>query len=698
MKIKNKIALATGACLIFSSVILLAAVAWKNSEVEQQTEAMVSQELKEKARAQLSALAEAEAGKTASELNRALYVAKAMSDTMSSFIGQSGQATPRHPFYEYTKTVIEQNTNVMGTYIAWLKNAVDGKDQENIGKPHTYDNGQFAPYWFRNSDGSLGYRALNLKTVEENIAKGNEAASDWYLCPVRQAKTCLVEPYSWEAGGRTIVGTSITMPLIINGKIVGMTGIDMELSFLTALAKEADQSLYNGQGQVLLLSNTGLVAADSDEAQPLSKVYQGPQKDQLLSAITSGQESIFQADGKFWAVQPIKLPGVDTPWAVVVNLDETLVLAGAIKTHNAMEADFAQSLAALTFIGLAIAVGGIVMLMVIAHGIAAPIRKASDMINQLASQDGDLTQRLNLDRADEVGDLARGIDAFIEKTHGIVKDIAAEMGNVEGSAKRAAEISDNSTRGIEKQRAEVDMIATAINQMAASAGEVAEIATTTATSSSEAKSSVDNSALNVNESARSIKELSDQISSTSELMNQLAEDSDNISQIVEAIQGISEQTNLLALNAAIEAARAGESGRGFAVVADEVRNLASKTQQSTEEIQSLIDQLQQRTRTAVSSMKKGNEQSDICLELADEASQHLQQVVSAISEIDNMTTQMASVVEEQRAVTEDITRNIVNISDETSHVADGATEANKESQSLLNLVRKLETQLGRFRY
>lgn len=349
-------------------------------------------------------------------------------------------------------------------------------------------------------------------------------------------------------------------------------------------------------------------------------------------------------------------------------------------------------------IGLVVSVAGIILLMLIAQGIASPIRKAADMVNQLASQDGDLTQRISIERNDEVGELSRNINAFIHKTHEIVKDIASAMGDVEGSARRAAEISDNSTQGIEKQRAEVDQIATAINQMSASAGEVAQIATTTANASSEAKGSVDNSAGNVNRSADSIRDLSDQVSNTSQLMELLASDSDNISQIVEAIQGISEQTNLLALNAAIEAARAGESGRGFAVVADEVRTLASKTQASTEEIQVLIDQLQQRTREALSAMQRGNSQSDECLQMAEEASAHLNQVVGAIAEIDNMTTQMASVVEEQRAVTEDITRNIVNISDETSIVADGAVAANQESQALLELVKQLESQLNRFRY
>lgn len=697
MKIKTRIALATGACLALSSVILLAAFAWKNSEVEQQTQTLVVSELTNKALAQLSASASAEAGKTQIELSRALSVAKALADTSVSFIADQGSETSRQRFYEYTRDVLSQNKAVvMGTYIAWEKNAVND-DMLHGGAIHTHANGQFAPYWFLNGDGSLGYRTLGMDKVEEAIAAG-ETYGDWYTCPIETRSTCLIEPYSWEAGGKTIVGTSITVPLIVQNRVVGMTGIDMELSFLKALVDKADQALYDGQGQVFMLSNKGLVAADSDGKLELAKTYNGAAKDFLLQSVQKGEAATRQIGGEFWSVQPIAPEGVTTPWAVVIHQDASWVLAGAKEVEQSMLGQFRESMATTIIIGIVVSVSGIVLLMLIAQGIAAPIRKAADMVNQLASQDGDLTQRLTIERNDEVGELSRNINAFIHKTHEIVKDIASAMGDVEGSARRAAEISDNSTMGIEKQRAEVDQIATAINQMSASAGEVAQIATTTANSSSEAKDSVDNSAANVNRSADSIRQLSEQVSSTSELMELLAADSNNISQIVETIQGISEQTNLLALNAAIEAARAGESGRGFAVVADEVRTLASKTQESTEEIQGLIDQLQQRTKEALEAMHRGNSQSDDCLQMAEEASTHLNQVVGAIAEIDNMTTQMASVVEEQRAVTEDITRNIVNISDETSLVADGAVAANQESQALLELVKQLESQLNRFRY
>jgi len=697
MKIKTRIALATGACLALSSVILLAAFAWENSEVEKKTQSLVVTELTDKALAQLSASAAAEAGKTQIELSQALSIAKGMADTSVSFITEQSTETSRQRFYEYTRDVLSRNKDtVMGAYIAWEKNAVNDDALHNDAR-HTHKNGQFAPYWFLNGDGSLGSRPLDMSTVEEAAATGG-TDGDWYLCPIKNRGACMVEPYSWVAGGKTIVGTSITVPLIVQDRVVGMTGVDVELSFLKSLVDQADKALYDGRGQVFMLSNKGLVAADSNDKLALAKAYNGPEKEFLMQSVAKGEAITRQIGSRFWSVQPIVPEGVSTPWAVVIQQDASWVLAGAKEVESSMISQFRESMTTTVVIGIVVSVAGIILLMLIAQGIASPIRKAADMVNQLASQDGDLTQRISIERNDEVGELSRNINAFIHKTHEIVKDIASAMGDVEGSARRAAENSDNSTQGIEKQRAEVDQIATAINQMSESAGEVAQIATTTANASSEAKGSVDNSAGNVNRSADSIRDLSDQVSSTSQLMELLASDSDNISQIVEAIQGISEQTNLLALNAAIEAARAGESGRGFAVVADEVRTLASKTQASTEEIQVLIDQLQQRTREALSAMQRGNSQSDECLQMAEEASAHLNQVVGAIAEIDNMTTQMASVVEEQRAVTEDITRNIVNISDETSIVADGAVAANQESQALLELVKQLESQLNRFRY
>jgi len=696
MKIKNRIAVATGTCLIITSLAMLATVAWNNSRVKDQTEAMVHRELQDQAYSQLAAMAESEASKTADELNKTLFIIRGMADTMNSFIDQYGAKIEREPFYQYTRWIMQEHDHLLGAYFAWQKNAVDGRDQEFIGQGHTHNNGQYTPFWYRETDGTLGTRPLAMDKVEEAIATGDIFAK-WWTCPIETREPCISEPYSWEAGSRTVVGTSITMPLILAGNVLGIAGADIELTFLTVLAQRADKGLYEGAGSVMLLSAEGVVAAHSDDAKSLGSVYKGDESQRLRALTGKGESTVFNSKGKYWAVQPVNLEGISKPWVVVISLDEDIVLQRADSVLESMSDNFASSMMLMFVISLLITVGSIFVLLIIARSLAAPIRQATEMIAGLAYNDGDLTQRLNIQRSDEIGELADGINAFIAKTQVIVKDISNEMSRVEEAANRAANISNASTHGIEKQRMEVDMITTAVGEMALSAGEVAKIATTTASASGEAKTSVDNSAANVQASVNAMRRLSTQISSTSSLLDELAQDSENINRIVETIQGISEQTNLLALNAAIEAARAGESGRGFAVVADEVRSLASKTQLSTTEIQTLIDHLQARTRASVEAMLEGSEQSDKCLELADEASSDLQQVVGAVSEIDQMTTQMASIVEEQRAVTEDVTGSVEKISAETTKIFDGALETNHESQELLQLVIRLEDQLKRFR-
>ncbi|MBK1691599.1 methyl-accepting chemotaxis protein [Ectothiorhodospira mobilis] len=699
MKIRDRIALATGVSLILTMVVVLAFVSHISRGIEKQTEEQVRNELQRKAIGQMQALANAQAARTAMKMNEALHVVKGVSDTLSDRIRQEGDSLSRKAVYGYLRHIMERNTDMLGIYSAWLPNAVDGQDGAFIMPPHTHShpNGQFAGYWYRNGDGDLGTRPLNLDGIDVEKTP-MDAGNAWYLCPLRERRVCLTEPYSWEVQGKTLLGTSITMPLVVEGELLGMVGGDLELDFLQGMVEAADARLYEGHGQVLLISAQGIVAGDSDGEYLPGENYTPRGEHNLLRTIGQGEKRLIDSGTHLIAVTPVRLSDKTEPWAVVVRLERALVMAGAQKTRASLAEAFHSGMLQLMLIGAIITVLGILVLALIAAGIARPITQAADMIGQLSSSEGDLTQRLNMRRSDEIGGLARGIDAFLEKTHGIVRDVAGAMKNVEGSARKAAEISERSTAAIETQRAEVEQIATSINEMSAAAGEMARIAHTTAISTNEANESVTEGARSVSESTGSIRELSGQISGTHEVMEQLAGDAENISQIVEVIQGISEQTNLLALNAAIEAARAGESGRGFAVVADEVRGLASRTQQSTEEIQNLIAQLQGRTREAVESMRAGNEKSEYCLERAENASNHLQEVVRVIGEIDSLATQVASVVEEQRTVTEDVTRNITTISDETHVAADGVAEANRESQSLLFLVEKLEQQLGRFRF
>ncbi|MGL4919853.1 MAG: methyl-accepting chemotaxis protein, partial [Plesiomonas shigelloides] len=238
----------------------------------------------------------------------------------------------------------------------------------------------------------------------------------------------------------------------------------------------------------------------------------------------------------------------------------------------------------------------------------------------------------------------------------------------------------------------------AVNEMSSTAHSVTDSAQMTASAVEQTRHAVERGQHVVNDTASSIQQLSTQVDSVAGEIQSLELQSQQIGTILDVIRNISDQTNLLALNAAIEAARAGEHGRGFAVVADEVRGLASKTQHSTTEIQAMIDSLRQTTSNAVATMSEGRQLSQQALNDIAHAVNALDEIVTAADQIQDMTTQIASAAEEQFAVTEDINRNIVNINQAASEVADGARKNNSDTQHMNELTAEVMTNLSRFRY
>lgn len=697
--IRNKIAAVSALCLLAALGATLIFAAYSGGKTADEVTSVAKDELSKKSGGELLAIAELEAEKISAKLLRSMDVAIGMKQTMESHIASKDmQALERERSSRLIRDLLAFNPDLVGTYVAWEKNIVDGADDQYQGKDHTFKNGQFAPYWSR-SGTSLALRPLNLQVVFENNTTSDDSSSNyWYTCPWKEQRNCLMEPYTWELQGKQIVGTSITMPLMVNGKYYGMTGIDLTLSYIQEIATEAASKLYEGKSQIIVVSGKGLVAGHSGDDSQIGKTFTGPIADLISTDLNQAKNAIQVGDNDYVGIAAIKLPNIKEHWAVIVSVPKDVALAGVIHTEKVLSDNFAASLTQQTLIGSLIALAGVVVLAVLARGIATPISHTAERVNNLASKDGDLTQRLTSDRKDEVGDLANGVNAFISKTHDIVKDIAGEMGNVEQTANRTSDISNQTNDRVQRQREEIELVAAAVNELSASATEVAQSASDTSNSANSAKVAVEDGSNNVYHSVDAIRELAQEMERSSDIMNQLAEDSENIGKIVEVISGISEQTNLLALNAAIEAARAGDQGRGFSVVADEVRNLASQTQSSTTEIQSLIDQLQTRSRQAQKAMENGQTYTNTCIERAETAASHLDEVVGAIGSINDMTSQIAAAAEQQSSVSEDISQRVVSINDTATELSEGAGEVNRESGKLFELVKELESKLNRFRY
>ncbi|HBB77271.1 MAG TPA: methyl-accepting chemotaxis protein, partial [Pseudomonas sp.] len=290
---------------------------------------------------------------------------------------------------------------------------------------------------------------------------------------------------------------------------------------------------------------------------------------------------------------------------------------------------------ALIVAGIAIALGLLVAALV-ARGIVRPIRVAVDAMRDIAAGEGDLTRRLEEHGRNEVAELGQAFNQFAEKVRRLVSEVAGSTSQVAAAAEEMSAITDEFNRDVAQQRHEIEQVATAMNEMTATVQDVARNAAQAAASAQAADREAQQGQQVVHETVSSIESVSVEVEHTASAIQRLEADSQSISAVLEVIRGVAEQTNLLALNAAIEAARAGEQGRGFAVVADEVRTLASRTQQSTLEIQQVIEQLQSGARNAAEVMHRGRAQVDSSVLQAQQAGSSLTSITIAVASISDM--------------------------------------------------------------
>jgi methyl-accepting chemotaxis protein len=326
-------------------------------------------------------------------------------------------------------------------------------------------------------------------------------------------------------------------------------------------------------------------------------------------------------------------------------------------------------------------------------------RQSLDGLTQAVHRfaEGDLTFQPHSDARDELGTVTTQMSLMIEKMNALVAQVISAATQIGSSADQTAATMNQSNSGIRQQNSEIDQVATAMEEMSATVQEVARNAAAAADAAERANTASSNGNRVVGEVGNSIQSLSREVDQATTIIRELESESENIGTVLDVIRDIAEQTNLLALNAAIEAARAGEQGRGFAVVADEVRTLASRTQQSTEEIHTMIDRLQHGARNAVSAMQSGQEKSEQSVGKSGEAHNALQSIESAVGEINDMNVQIASAAEQQSAVAEEISRNVIAIRDISTQTAAGLEQTVAASQALLQVARQLQSLVSEFK-
>lgn len=303
---------------------------------------------------------------------------------------------------------------------------------------------------------------------------------------------------------------------------------------------------------------------------------------------------------------------------------------------------------------------------------------------------GDLTVKIGTPVDGEIGQMQRATTRTIESVRQTVQGIAQSARELSASAATAASITEETLEGVKIQKTETESLTTAIGELGQAVNEIARAASNAENSANEGNQAAINGKDVVSEAVASIDSLATEVDRSSDAIRRIESDSEKIGTVVDMIQGITEQTNLLALNAAIEAARAGEQGRGFAVVADEVRTLAQRTQASTEEIKSMIEALLHGTREAVKIMERSREQAQSTVEKTNQAGEAIEAIATAVSNIMDMNTQIASAAEEQSVVTADINNNTQAINDVADKTAIGGQNTAKSNEELLALAQQLE--------
>ncbi len=707
LSIRLKIVLLSGLCLLG----VVALIVGMNMYQTNQNDELVSNSSNQLLTASVQNLLQAKAAEQAVRVQKtfgeSLTVITALADQIKDMRVMAAKRSLdagalREELNLSLKTAFERNDKVLGIWLAFEPNGLDGKDSEFVNDAARQSNeaGRFATYWSRAAGSSL-----NTIMVEEDLTKTTLSVSgtpynSWYTCPRDNKRTCLLDPYADTVGNKEMLMTTISVPLIIDGKAIGVVGVDIALDALQAAAVDSQRNLFNNAGHMLIVSGSGVLGADSSDATKVGKKISdtlGADGKDVLQLLTSGTPKILEQGELIRAVYPVDPIGNSRAWGVVIDLPKHVLLADSVKLQAVL--DDAQETGVITALLVAVAAGlvGLLLIWLTASGVTRPINSVAEMLKNIASGEGDLTQRLNYSKKDELGELVNWFNRFLDKLQPTIAQIKQSITEARGTADQSSEIARQTSEGMQVQFREIDQVATASNEMSATAHDVANSASNAANAAKGADQSARDGMSIIERSTRDINQLADEVSKAVTEVEALAVNSEQIGSVLEVIRSIAEQTNLLALNAAIEAARAGESGRGFAVVADEVRNLAKRTQDSVEEIRVVIERIQTGTRGVVATMHSSQTQAHNNAGQIRQAVDALGKISDAVTVISDMNLQIASAAEQQSAVAEEVNRNVSAIRTVTETLTGQATESAAISSQLNALASQQMKLMDQFR-
>ncbi|WP_421258071.1 methyl-accepting chemotaxis protein [Aeromonas sp. 600886] len=500
----------------------------------------------------------------------------------------------------------------------------------------------------------------------------------WYQEAMSKGGLIVTKPYLDVAYNIMVV----TLAQPVSG---GVVGGDLSIA---SLVEDVTKMQLPADGFAIMMHKDGTIIAYKDAAKAMKPATEidNDLTNALIEQSKSSKDLVpayFDSEGRDKLLWAADIP--DTDWELVLVLDKA-----------ALEAPLSSLLMTQLGMALLVLVGSILAISWLVSMLLGPLTKVSQALARIADGNGDLTQRIKIDANDEVGQLANSFNRFVGSQHQLIGNIRQLANELNADAERSLVTNQAAVDELQRQQQEVTMVATAVTEMASATMEIAGNAENTAAAAQQSAQSSEQGKMLVNKTRQSINGLAEEVGQATEVIGELSRHAQAITSILSTIQGIAEQTNLLALNAAIEAARAGEQGRGFAVVADEVRVLSRRTQDSTQQIQSTIETLQQTTARAVSLMQTSQGLADNSVQDADQAVRALEEITSAISLISDMAGQIATAAEEQTQVTGEITQNTTAIKDVSDEITAAAMRDLDQAHSLKGRAADLNQQVSTF--
>ncbi len=653
-----------GPCLLAVVAALvvynLIAAARTQQTVEEHTQTLMQSALD----ARLDAIAEAEGERIQRELDKAMTLASQLATTnalmgVEDAEGQRALYLSRRQLSNLVRQTVADNPALLDAFIGWEPNAF-GDDARFAGdERYGHDgSGRFMPWWYRTGDGSLEVLPLGDTMESETRLASGVREGEYYLCPRETLAPCVIDPAAYDYDGETQLVTSFNAPILVNGEFRGVAGVDLSLNFIQTLLRDANAALYDGAGRMALVAGRGGLVADTNGEEalglPASNALSDTALDGIAEATSQGSLYSSMANGMFQRYQPLTIGDTEQPWVLVLQLPESVVLAELNALQNVLSDQRQQNTLGMTLVGLLLAAIGIAALWWIGGRIASPLKRLANRMEEIASGNGDLTQRLPVHGRDESAAVAEQFNAFAEKIQAILLDVRRSSEAVNHAANEITQGGHDLSRRTEQAAASLQETSAAMEEISSTVSHT--------THASQEASGLSNTASQL--ASRTDKAFVQVVSTMDDIRATSAE----IQSIVSVIDGIAFQTNLLALNASVEAARAGEHGRGFAVVADEVRKLASRSSDAAKDIRQRIDASADKVESGTQMVRDAeaamHELADSVTRVtqmlgdistaAGEQNDGINQVSIAVTDLDQMTQQNAALVQESTTAAEQL--------------------------------------------